>query len=180
MPTFKYVACSDYISSPSTFLPKVASGCGRGGGVTHLVTSGSFLALPRSSCPGPSPGPGMAEGRRSCVGSAAEHFRWSSSCFPCHALSCLVVPLAGCASLWLLQVCFPSGSLPYPSSSSRPSGLVPCSLCSGITSPLTGHSVALNPLHPTCICSLSSHIHPGRIFWVFWKQKSGREVKDKH
>ena len=54
------------ISPPSAFLSKMASGeveVGGGGDVeTHLVTSGPFLAVPWSSCPGPSPGLEVAEG----------------------------------------------------------------------------------------------------------------------
>ena len=112
------------ISPPSAFLSKMASGeveVGGGGDVeTHLVTSGALEQLPW-----PITWAGGGRGWRPSLESAAENSCWWNSCFACHAPSRLVGLLAGSAALWLLQACFPAGSLPCPSFSSQPSRLTP-------------------------------------------------------
>ena len=130
------------------------------------------LRVPRGSAVEQLPGLEMAERGRPSLEPAAESSCCWNSCFACHARSCLVVLLAGSASLWLLRACFPSGPLPYPSASSWPSDLVPYSLCRGVTSPLTGHS--RDPLSSPPHLQLPTSVSPysGRIFWGSWKQKS--------
>lgn len=89
---------------------------------------------------------GGGRGWRPSLESAAENSCWWNSCFACHAPSRLVGLLAGSAALWLLQACFPAGSLPCSSSSSQPSRLTPPSQV------LRRPSVHPNPrlnFHPT-------------------------------
>ena len=95
---------------------------------------------------------GGGRGWRPSLEPAAENSRWWSSCSACHAPSRLVGLLAGSAALWPLQACLPAGSLPCPSSSSQPSRLVPCRLCSDTTFP--GAPAAFCPPSP------ASHFHP--------------------